>query len=294
MEELPKILYKYRVWIDEKDDNLFSFSENENKIIFKKKEFFDKKRCLTEKEIYFSSPKNFNDPFDCSIPIKIDYENKIGMILNYILIDNRSTVSLEEKIKEGMDNYEKEFPEITKDEHVKENEKKQKNKWDNQFGIFSLSKNKSNILMWSHYSYNHKGFCIGYDSDSLNGKFKEAYPIFIEEVSYTKNFPFLDSTRTKTEKLIIEVLTTKSIDWIYEEEFRAILIGGNRANLNEQERCFKLPISAFKEIIFGCEMSEPHKEEIKEVLRKGKFEVDLYQAKMKKRSFGLDFKQIDY
>ena len=45
----PDVLYKYRVW--EHDYH---------------------KRILTEDEIYFASSADFNDPFDCAIPIRYD------------------------------------------------------------------------------------------------------------------------------------------------------------------------------------------------------------------------------
>ena len=44
-DDFPPILYKYRRW-----DDLYH------------------KRILENNELYLSSPKHFNDPFDCRIP----------------------------------------------------------------------------------------------------------------------------------------------------------------------------------------------------------------------------------
>jgi len=51
-KRLPRILYKYRDWKNEKH-----------------------KRLITEQEIYFPSPLDFNDPFDSRIPIRWDLMN---------------------------------------------------------------------------------------------------------------------------------------------------------------------------------------------------------------------------
>jgi hypothetical protein len=90
-----------------------------------------------------------------------------------------------------------------------------------KFGIYSLSKNYDNELLWAYYSNSHQGFCIEYDLDilkqfQLNGE-------FFSDVEYKENIPTInlddirdDSTLTK------KLLATKSIAWKHEEEFRII------------------------------------------------------------------------
>ena len=38
----------------------------------------------------------------------------------------------------------------------------------NNFGAFSMSQLKDNILMWSHYANQHKGFCIEFVRNNSN------------------------------------------------------------------------------------------------------------------------------
>lgn len=45
----PDIIYKYRYW----DDDFH-------------------KRLLTDNKIFFASPILFNDPFDCTVPVRFD------------------------------------------------------------------------------------------------------------------------------------------------------------------------------------------------------------------------------
>src|ERR1700754_1158337 len=62
--DFPPIVYKYRTWTD-----------------------INHQRMLRNNELYLSSPADFNDPFDCRIPV------------NYLLLDTRK------KIEEYIDGF---------------------------------------------------------------------------------------------------------------------------------------------------------------------------------------------
>ena len=47
--EIPTVIYKYRRWTD-----------------------IYEKRVITDREVYLSSPRKFEDPLDCKIPIRYD------------------------------------------------------------------------------------------------------------------------------------------------------------------------------------------------------------------------------
>jgi len=74
-----------------------------------------------------------------------------------------------------------------------------------EFGIFSLSKSKNNLLMWSHYADSHKGYCIGFDHEMLlniSGS--------LGSVIYSNLFPKL-SLFPKSDALdFLKLLRTKS------------------------------------------------------------------------------------
>ena len=57
-------------------------------------------------------------------------------------------------------------------------------------GVFSLSEDPTNMLMWSHYGSNHEGIAIDFEE---NGKLKnEEYCL---PVKYEKNLPKVDITK---------------------------------------------------------------------------------------------------
>lgn len=285
MEKLPKILYKYRVWKDENDENdSYEFH----------------RELLTKRRIYYCSPKDINAPFDCKIPFLYDFTDKLKFekffefhtkILFPNITEKEVRKTTEDILKSQVLEKESSLQMLIS------NQIKRMNKF---IGFYSLTKNCKNILMWSHYSNSHKGFCVGFSTQKLKEHQKSYFKrkglkSQLRQVKYFNKLPLLDGLEVEKKDVLIrgeKSLTSKSIDWKYEKEYRIITF--NPFGLTNSQRRDKLPISAFKEVFFGCEMAEPHKEEIKKVLRNEEFKVDLYQAKMKDRSFGLDFEQIEY
>lgn len=55
---------------------------------------------------------------------------------------------------------------------------------DSKTGIYSMSKNYTDELLWTHYSEGHKGFCIEYELDKLIGNNTDIIDYF--SVKYNK------------------------------------------------------------------------------------------------------------
>ena len=95
-------------------------------------------------------------------------------------------------------------------------------------GIYSLSKNNSNELLWAYYATGHTGFAIEYDIDLLekslnhNQYFKMLYHF---DVKYVKKVPSLNRSIFKRRNVLTilkKCLGTKSKSWSHEEEYRII------------------------------------------------------------------------
>ena len=50
---------------------------------------------------------------------------------------------------------------------LKKEASEQLEKWNKTIGLLTLSSSSENILMWSHYSINYKGFIVGFDTKSM-------------------------------------------------------------------------------------------------------------------------------
>lgn len=218
---LPNALYKYR----ECNENSFS--------------------AFFEDRIYFNTPSNFNDPFDCSVYIdKKKIVNEIKSLYNIdypkILLDIRKSSYLIESafsanelplvkqiydyvkglsdkdfellhidkllLKNQIDNYISQM-ELFADAIIK----------DNTFNNFisCFSENIDSILMWSHYANNHKGFALQYEfvSDEM-GQFNEPDFLFqIHPVIY-------DNTRIDATAYVAEWLKFAIARFYSKEDYK--------------------------------------------------------------------------
>jgi len=266
--EPPPILYKYRCWSDP-----------------------NHRRLLTCNEAFFSSASRFNDPFDCRIPIRYDLmtdEEIRQKCLQQAQMD-RPGASEEELNRIAR--------EVEKRSHFRDPDAiiDVQKKWQNvvfsEFGVFSLSEDYVNILMWSHYADCHEGFCVGFDRQSLElemGRLKDrgmkthGFPVIYEE-----EYPTILPDNTDNLDEMKRMLLTKSKLWEYEKEWRVLL-------LSKTNQAVTLDDGVFAEVVLGCSMAEQDKKEIIEVVRNKNRPIRVYQAKRKEREFGLDLERLSY
>ncbi len=88
------------------------------------------------------------------------------------------------------------------------------------FGVLSLSEVHDNLLMWSHYADQHRGFVIEFEGESefLAPAYAKRIPTFLEKVEYNDLRPHLSATTLNRP----EALVRKASAWAYEREWRAI------------------------------------------------------------------------
>lgn len=116
-------------------------------------------------------------------------------------------------------------------------------------GVYSMSKRKEgeeypcNELLWAHYANSHKGFCIEYDLDKLDACITDGIEYRIDVV-YQENKPTI-SPDEPTDKKIKKAFSTKSLAWVYENEFRLIFSSSGVK---------KIAFEAIRAIYFGLNM----------------------------------------
>jgi len=251
------------------------------------------KRWLTESQVYFASPAQFNDPFDCAINYRYDKlsdEEKLEKYFTMIkgdkpqLNDDEVMKQAQSWMREGL---------LEKDALLENNKRILQEITNNKVGVFSLTKTKTPVLLWSHYSDNHKGFCIGYDREILIQDFMNKYNdyrkmVFYEiDVEYSDTYPIIIPKKdiTSTEYMR-KPLSTKAKFWEYENEKRILLLGGSR-------ELTTVPAAAISEVIMGCKMSDKDQIEIGEFVIKNLSQASLKLCKMHEEKFELIFQKIN-
>ena len=179
-----------------------------------------------------------------------------------------------------------------------------KERWNNFFGILSLTQSNDNIKMWSHYAQNHEGFIIEFDPNHefFNRKRNENDSLgYLREVNYSNKRPNIEFLNTiESENKLIEyiashILYTKSIDWADERELRLIYNIKNsdkRLLYNGQEIClFNLPPNAIKNIFVGVNATDETIKRIESVIKSNDFaHVHIWFGELDLKEYKIGFK----
>jgi len=139
----------------------------------------------------------------------------------------------------------------------------------NSSKVFSCCNNFSSPPMWAHYSDNHRGWCVEFNPTSTFRRHsKKMY--FWQQVIYEDKIPeFLAIHFFKDRREHPKLVRTKSSDWSYEGEWRAVLSRG----YSSMQR---FGVKGIKSIIFGMDAEDSA---IQEVLKlTNKWKVKYYRA----------------
>ncbi|WP_455288243.1 DUF2971 domain-containing protein [Vibrio parahaemolyticus] len=148
-----------------------------------------------------------------------------------------------------------------------------------------------NKLMWSHYADGLRGFCVEYNHQELVDGISErsGNRIILCPMKYgqLKRYSFEELVHNTAKSMnlpgdhfgIGSLVSMKSSEWEYENEYRLITDGDN---------CVYIPSSSIKSITIGSKMPESKRNTLLSIL-KGNQELtcDIYEAYIDLESFGL-------
>ncbi|MCX8526255.1 DUF2971 domain-containing protein [Chryseobacterium formosus] len=204
-------------------------------------------QTMMNDEIWFSGIEYLNDPFEKVYSTKTfeEYESSDQVVTDFFIPHQKNV-----------------------DEYF------------NKVGILSVCEENTNLVMWSHYSDNHKGYCIEYNFDSniinkLN--FENDDEVFLMDVEY-KDTP-IDFLSLPSNFQFY--LRRKSKLWEYENELRYI---------SSKKGLHKIPSDAIKAIYLGASINEIVKQTILKLCTDKK--INLYQSTVSKNSYALIFEKI--
>ncbi|UWX60473.1 DUF2971 domain-containing protein [Chryseobacterium oranimense] len=204
-------------------------------------------QTIMNDEIWFSGVEYLNDPFEKVYSTKTLEEYKgIELIVTDFFIPYK--------------------------EHIE--------KYFEQVGILSLCEENTNLVMWSHYSDNHRGYCIEYNlnSNTINQlNFENDDEVFLMEVEYEDTpIDFLSLPSS-----FQFYLRRKSKLWEYENELRYI---------SSKKGLHKIPSDSIKAIYLGANINKIVKEAIIKLCMDKK--INLYQSTLSNNSYTLKFEKI--
>lgn len=228
--------------------------------------------------LYFPAPDGLNDPFDSAMKCIADGSKTICTRLFRDWLQRNPHLSRKKHL-----DFEKGFfrqpawrEVLAKGLEEEIMAKRQ------EFGVFCMTRQKADIVMWAHYAANHQGFCVEFTTD--NSFFRRA-----REVHYEKQLAQVNvlSPWNALIECASQALLMKSEQWKYEEEWRII-------DLHNGVGHQKCPPEAITGVILGCRMSMKARQQITDWCRRRRPQPKLYEARIKDGEFGLDIVQIPY
>jgi hypothetical protein len=255
------------------------------------------KKTLSGNSLKYSPPNSFNDPFEF-MPRgygSISPEEKKGRIQKILLQDVSYKKMYEEAYNgrivltnKGWAELVESFPPPMQEMGERIFKALSNRKWTDlvdmvstQVAFTSFSEYNDNILMWAHYSENHKGIALGFNMSDEDRMHK---------VTYSRERPLLPiSTSVDDEdyrKGVAALMATKSDLWAYECEWRRII---SLSELNKKEDIYLLSLEpeVVSSIIFGYKTEEALKESVRAAVTKYP-NCKLYEAKIDQREYKIN------
>jgi hypothetical protein len=157
------------------------------------------------------------------------------------------------------------------------------------YSVLSLCENATSVLMWSHYSNSHKGFCIEYDLSALSENEERrrfCYPVFYRKkltdaTRYLVKMDFHDYNNLFGTYMCL----LKSDEWAYEKEWRIAFAAGS----GDANGPMKMPKP--KSIILGA-LAQPSDEAWMRTFCKD-HDIRLRRASQRHNEFRLEIRDAD-
>jgi hypothetical protein len=236
---------------------------------------------LKAQSLYFSSPRNFNDPYDCAITATVadPSDDQIEVVKQRYLSDPSVPLLSKQQLNSMS------FGELKQQliNGAKKGIADVRENFLNTKGINCFSERNDDLLMWAHYGGQYKGFCLAFNTVK--------YPFTkLHQVQYIDAIPQIDIVdfvvNKNHDKLFNDLYCTKSISWKYEKEWRAIH--------STAGTLFTYEADALQAIYFGPDI-ERHALEIVCLIIQGQNpNVQFFQGKRSETEFKIEFSSFTY
>lgn len=268
------------------------------------------KNILVDNKIRFTQPIYFNDPFEVKLAMK-GFDTDENLIKNFdtnfmrIIQEEYEKLDLEIKDKISFETFlffanskkeetKKSYLDVSKNEISFLIIKKKFNEITNKLiGILSLTTKFDNLLMWSHYANEHKGFVVEFNSENDFFMLKEEDNYIykgIQKVNYSKIRPYKFLIKNEWDELFL----IKSEEWSYENEYRIIQRLADADEIKGNIHLFKFPKNLIKSIYCGCNMENSKIEEIYKIIENDLelHHIKVYTTRISEEFYKLEFMQL--
>ena len=232
-------------------------------------------KFIAQQQVYFSSPREFNDPFDKPLIALDGSDSEINSIINPVvkglrrsdgrLLSPSQRISATQRLKRR--HRSSEFRKTLNDRIL------------DDYCALCLSQDNNIPTMWSHYADNHKGVCVGFKLDQLKLNFDHFF-----RINYLDKRPDVSIFDASQPLKILKAYSTKGTHWSYEKEVRVVnMHGAKLVPFNK---------NLIGSIYLGSEISASEKDLIITLVKKYMSDVPILLSKRNEESLSIDFEEI--
>jgi hypothetical protein len=245
IDNFPATIYKYRSWTDKYHQEI-----------------------LTEQIVFMAKPTSFEDPMDCKLQKRYDLLTDDDIYNKYLQSSKQDnpTWTRQQHRKFARDWFKK--SPMRNKEHIKQLQSEHFDEFDNRFGVLSLTANPRLYAMWDKYSDKHQGFCVGFDTKKMFKNLSGG-----GEVTYYDKLPDILPSDSYEEEHFKQVFS-KETKWNFEEEYRTHKFYQKAATI--ADRRIKIPKDCYKEIIFGANLPDAHRQEIISICKEQSLAIEFH------------------
>jgi hypothetical protein len=233
---------------------------------------------LRNNRIQFSSPSNFNDPFDCRRVYDIRNSRK-DVVLRKAAYLARKGASIAEAVVQA----EEEIPSLAHEvEHWQEKQLKERSHQIANTGILCLTEKFDNQIMWTFYANKHSGVCIEF---SVRDEHEDSQIEFIasaQPIEYSDRCPLINLVQDDPAEIVRKTVLTKATPFSYEAEWRIV-------RYDDGPGSKPIPKGIITAIIFGANIDQSDRKSIIQACADYDGSVEIVQAQLDPHSYGLRF-----
>lgn len=256
---------------------------------------------LTDGMIRFAPPGAQNDPFECRVIDKTDYD-----VLISDAVDKRGKTLLSQKLPPKQ--FAQKFSILgtlkqqLKNEFVEGDRVGRQKLWDDIYanrddkvGMLCLTENVLSSSMWSHYADRHRGVAIGFNAFELAKLGMTPAFTKLARVLYNSDPVTLDMTKDKRLGEGDPFLL-KSPDWAHEREWRMLTIFNNLGpikkvigtdELGYPVTLVQLHTDLIQEIRLGCLASSNVEQKVIDFAKNAGRPIQIFRMRHSPKSFSL-------
>lgn len=274
---------------------------------------------LRSKNVRYSSPLSFNDPFDIQSGLHFDFDLSTlhGKVLDRLhelaVAPNAPPVDQEDAwgkvvllVREHYANYgfpRERWEQLTRPlfnhlaEIIEDTQRKYQEHWRNVLlpgiRVFCVSEDKENLLMWAHYARDHTGCVFEFwslpDEDNLLSiaqpvKYTSTPPTFFTEKEWIADL--VSIKKLDTAALYRQYAYAKSSHWAYEREWR-VWYPFSKSTAPHDD--IPIPASELRALYIGCKASAKFSEDVITLIGQSYPMARIYRATKREDMYALQF-----